>query len=215
MAITIENICQLRRPYTPESVKFRPADKPDRRGSVRCLPYLDASLVRERLNDVDPDWFATYEFIGKTPSDPVGLAQYIPIVCRLSLNGIMREAVGQGTGSGANANAVKAAQSDALKRAALEFGVGAYLRALRTFSVDEKGYWTRGNGKVGGLTTIGTRDLRKQYTKWITHDLFVERFGEPTEYGHLADDERSVVPVPQEPAEAAQTALQTVQGVKS
>lgn len=196
MSITDEIVRELRRPFTPESVGFRvdakhPSDK------VRCVVYIDARLAKERLNDVDPEWTAIYTALASTSGDPLGANSYMPIECALTVCGVTRVGVGQSPRKDASSNLVKAAYSDALKRAAVEFGIGAYLYALKSFTVGQGGYWTgkdnQGKEVVKGLTRDGTNALRRDYKKWTGHEMFVARFGLPTEYGTLLDDDRGNV----------------------
>jgi hypothetical protein len=177
-------------------VKWR-ADqkKPSANGEVRCLCYIDSRLAEERLGEVDPSWVAEYKFIAGNQSDPVGHGLYAPTMCALTVQGVTRFGVGQIAGTKPGANTVKSAVSDAIKRAGVEFGIGAYLYALPVFKVDKKGYWAKGTGDVGGLTPAGVKQLRAQYAKVVDHPAWVERFGEATDYGDVADDERSATPV--------------------
>jgi hypothetical protein len=193
MALTPEQVRELRRPFTPQAVGFR-VDQKFPSDSVRCLVYIDSRLAKERLNDVDPNWTASYEFLGGTQSDPLGIQLFTPIACNLTVCGVTRVGIGQAATKSASGNLIKSAQSDALKRACVEFGVGAYLYALKSFTVDRKGYYTGkdkdGKEVVKGLTRDGTLQLRRDYTKWTQHTMFVDRFGLPTDYGTLEDDTR-------------------------
>lgn len=196
MSLTKDEIAHLKRPYTPEAVKWRADQKtPDAAGNCRCLVYLDSGLVRERLSDVDPSWSAYYRFMHASASDPIGHGLYAPTMCELKVKGITRIDIGTIQSIKPSPTTAKAAISDALKRAAVNFGIGAYLRAMPVFKVDSKGYWKKGSGDVGGLTPDGVKQLRQQYTKIVTHKLFVERWGEPIDYGDVADDERSSQPM--------------------
>lgn len=183
----------LRRPFTAGAVKFRADGKPDVRKRVRCLTYIDSRLASERLTEVDPGWEASYSFAAATPADPVGLSYNVPVVCRLTVLGVTREGVGQIASSSLDDKYAKAAFSDALKRAAVDFGIGAYLYTMGNTAVDEKGYWINAKGNVGGLTADGLRQLRSQYSKHIGSKEFVSRFGEPVDYG---DVEVDAIPAP-------------------
>lgn len=190
MTLTAEQTAHLRRPFTPEAVGFRAdAAKPDRAGRVRCVVYIDARLARERLTDVDPSWWAEYEFVAVASGDPCGFQYYTPMRCELTVLGVTRTGFGQVATKGAGANTVKAAQSDALKRAAVEFHVGAYLYALKQFYAKATDCWIDGD-KVKALNREAIIDLRKQYKKMIEHKLFVDRFGLATHYGEIEDNEK-------------------------
>lgn len=201
MPLTDETVRELRRPFMPEAVGFRidskyPSDK------VRCVVYIDARLAKERLNDIDPNWTAVYRNVASTSGDPLGLREFMPVECDLTLCGVTRTGVGQSPRNQSGANIVKAAYSDALKRAAVEFSVGAYLYALKQFFVAKGGFYTGKDAQnkevVRGLTREGTSALRSDYKKWTAHKMFVERFGLPTDYGTLEDDDRGSLPVEDE-----------------
>jgi len=194
MGLTHELVAHLRRPFTPEAVGFRAdAKSADRAGRVRCVVYIDARLARERLSDVDPNWTAQYALEASYTGDPLGLQWYLPVRCDLTVCGVTRSGVGQAAVKAASANIVKAAHSDALKRAAVEFHIGAYLYAMRQFFAKEEHCWID-QGKVKSLNREAVVDLRKQYAAMIAHPAFGKRFGEPTEYGSIQDDERGTIP---------------------
>lgn len=200
MSLTDAHRKELMRPFAPEAVGFRAdAKTPDRSGNVRCVVYIDARLARERLSDVDPAWSAAPPvFLGAYTGDPIGLQCYLPVLQALTLHGVTRYGTGQATGQKASGNVVKAAVSDAFKRAAVEFHVGAYLYALKDFKAHQSDCWTvkdkDRNGKeidvVKALNRSAILNLRKQYADMIEHQIFVDRFGTATQDGTHQDDDR-------------------------
>ena len=96
-----------------------------------ALCYIDARLVCDRLDDVlgVAGWEDTYQLL------PDGSVQ-----CRLSLRldgrVVTREDVGSPSEQPDAGDRLKAAFSDALKRAAVKFGVGRYLYRLPSQWVD-------------------------------------------------------------------------------
>lgn len=189
MSLTPEDQKLLRRPYTAEAVKFRIDGKPT--GSrVRILTYIDSRLAAERLSDVDPGWSGVPVFVGHTDSDPIGLKVGTPVVFTLTVKGNTRADVGQigkaqfGPNKGefeADDKHAKMAVSDALKRAAVSFGVGAYLYTLGNTYADVAKHTVKGEGKY--LNDAGKTFLKKQYSDFISKPAFVERFGLPISYG--------------------------------
>lgn len=163
MSLTRETARELQRPLPSSAVRFRADGEPDAKGRVRCLVYIDARMAAFRLTDAAPGWEEQYEAL------PAGSGSGVSLRCLLTVEGTTR--IGYGNG-----NDVKAAESDALKRAAVKFGVGASLYGLPTLYASEGGYWVKRNGKIGGLTATGVKELRAAYTKWITHKEW-ERFG--------------------------------------
>lgn len=108
---------KLAQPF--DNVRFKPgATRNARGGGKECKPlgYIDAGQVIERLNEVCPDAW----------SDHYDLVRPGVVRCVLTICGIPREGVGLGGSD--DAEPEKSAESDALKRAAVKFGIGLYLR---------------------------------------------------------------------------------------
>lgn len=120
---------KLSAPFDPKDVKF----KPQMVKNNRCLAmaYIDARLIQDRLDDVlgVENWQDRYDFL------PDG-----SVVCRLRLNlggrWITKTDVGSPSEQPDSGDRVKAAVSDALKRAAVKFGIGRYLYRLPAEWVD-------------------------------------------------------------------------------
>jgi len=148
----------LRRPFTAEAVKFKPQSQ-TKSGKTLCVAYIDARLAIERLNLVVPDrWSDTFESVGG------GL-----MWCHLTIDGITRSDVGEGKG--------KALVSDALKRAAVHFGVGVSLYAIPSMLL---------SGRVEFMYPDSTEygELRKRYRAWLDANGR-EAFGEPLDHGDV------------------------------
>jgi len=192
-ALTAKHVAHLRQPFTPESVKWRAdAKEPDASGNVRCVLYIDSRLAIERLSEVDPCWQDQYKAVGASPGDPLGVRNHAPVLCALTMHGVTRHGIGQLTSTKEDGKYAKSVFSDALKRAAVQFGVGSFLYAMPVFKVPKSQCWIKQDGKVGALNKEAITNLRGQYAKIVTHAKFVERFGEPIDYGDIADDERSI-----------------------
>lgn len=114
----------LAQPFPPGEVQWRieALSKDKRRALV--VPYVDARTVLDRLDEVlgAEGWQDSYEVL-LAESGNYG------VKCRLSLLDISKEDVGEG-------DSLKAAFSDALKRAAVKFGIGRYLYRLDKQWVD-------------------------------------------------------------------------------
>jgi hypothetical protein len=82
-------------------------------------PYLNADSIRHRLDEVagPGGWAVTYEAAGERT-----------LICRLTIHGVTRADVGE-PGDKAR-QPWKAAATDALKRAAVQFGIGRYLHKI-------------------------------------------------------------------------------------
>lgn len=114
---------QLRAPFPREAVGW----KPQVITGNRCLvaAYIDARDVMDRLDEVvgGGDWWDSYSVLD------AGC-----VACRLTLRISDREVSKEDVGGPSDQKDVgdrlKAAFSDALKRAAVKFGIGRYLYAL-------------------------------------------------------------------------------------
>lgn len=175
-------LAALRQPFTPAAVKFKPLTNPHE-GRSSAAFYIDARLVAERLNTVvGPDnWSDDYNLIAEGRETP---ALYYPVVCRLTVFGVTKTDVGQGANTVVDEKAWKSAYSDALKRAAVKFGIGAYLYAIpRLYAPVDVGP----NGKAKGFSREGRQYLLEKYRGWLASDL--NTFGDPLDHGDIADDD--------------------------
>lgn len=107
---------ELSKPFDPLKVSLKVQTKPNENGNALIVPYIDARDVIERLNEVaGGDWSDAYQTING------GLE------CALTVCGVTRRDIGATD----NENETeKSAYSDALKRAAVKFGIGLYLYNL-------------------------------------------------------------------------------------
>lgn len=189
-----EAATHLRRPFTVAAVKFKvqatwPKDKPT--GGL-VVAYIDARLAVERLNLLVPHlWFDAYEPLGQKH-----------LICKLTVDGITRQDVGEGQGKGL--------YSDALKRASVKFGVGVSLYAIPKMRIDV----SRGEAKRTReglsleLTPNGESRVRLIYSNWLDAQG-IQAFGAPLDHGDVEDaqgDAETDVPDAAAAPEAAQDA---------
>jgi len=152
----------LRRPFTPEAVKFKV------QAGTLAVAYIDARLVVERLNMVCPHlWSDAYEASNKG------------MVCHLTVDGITRTDYGSDYIG-------KGLFSDAFKRTAVKFGVGVSLYSIPATWLKDGQIKDAGKSKV--ITDEGMRFLRGRYAAWLK-SVGVKTFGEPLDHG---DTEESV-----------------------
>ena len=120
---------RLAEPFSEDEVKFKPAVVSGNR--CLALPYVDARAIQDRLDEVlgVAGWQDEYECL----SDGA-------VVCRLRLRlgdeWITKMDVGGQSEQPDEGDRRKAAFSDALKRAAVKFGIGRYLYRLEPQWVD-------------------------------------------------------------------------------
>lgn len=135
---------RLAEPFAGPVVKWRVQGKPTERGGkfyARAVCYVDARIVIDRLNDVlGFDW--------ETQTIETGKGRTL---CRLgiTINGVTRW---RDDGAGdTDIEGEKGSISDALKRAAVRFGIGAYLYALPSPRVEVDAREKDGRVYVSGI----------------------------------------------------------------
>ncbi|ADW21240.1 DNA repair protein Rad52 [Thermus scotoductus] len=136
---------KLSEPFPPGEVQWRIEALSRDKKRALVVPYVDARTVLDRLDRVvGPEgWQDAYEVLAdaeRAVRDERGerRERLVEVKCRLTVLGVTKEDVGEG-------DSLKAAFSDALKRAAVKFGVGRYLYRLEKQWVDydpEKGRFT-------------------------------------------------------------------------
>jgi len=106
----------LERPFPPEKVKQK------RGQGNRQMSYISHGLVTERLNDADQNWesrtMATHIYTGAD-----GMPHCAGVEIELTVDGVSRVEAGGPQRQDGFANEIKNSYSDALKRAAMRFGV--------------------------------------------------------------------------------------------
>jgi hypothetical protein len=119
----------LAAPFEPKEVKF----KPQMVKNNRCLAmaYIDARLIQDRLDEVlgVENWEDAYKIL------PDGSVM-CRLRCKLGDRWITKTDVGSPSEQPDLGDRLKAAFSDALKRAAVKFGIGRYLYRLPASWVD-------------------------------------------------------------------------------
>jgi hypothetical protein len=110
--------------FAPEQLHFKPACVKGNR--ALALPYVDARAIQDRLDEVlgVAGWMDEYEPL------PDGSGVVCKLRCLLGDTWITKTDVGGPSEQPDGGDRLKAAFSDALKRAAVKFGVGRYLYRL-------------------------------------------------------------------------------------
>ena len=122
-------VARLAEPFQPKEVQWKPAVVSGNR--ALALAYIDARTVMDRLDEVMGPlcW-----------KDKYALNEDGTVVCSLSLKveaeWITKEDVGGATDPKDPTDRAKSAFSDALKRAAVKFGIGRYLYRFPSQWVD-------------------------------------------------------------------------------
>jgi hypothetical protein len=214
-------IPELRRPFTPAAVKWKVQaafGKPTPHTAL-IVGYIDARLVVERLNLVCPGSWCEGDV-----RDPA-LPPFAPVpwsngamLCRLTVCNVSRQDIGFGRDA-------KAMVSDALKRAAVKFGIGVSVYGTPQIRLNvDSGYvkvYGKGDKQTLVLTDGGKEYLPKFYTRWLW-EHGVDAFGLPLDHGDsalsvgdvdsglelgVADDEQEVDPETQKGLEGLSAAV--------
>lgn len=116
---------KLAAPMSASAIRWRQDGKPTQKEgkwTCRVVAYVDADVVRERLDEVVPgEWDLTLEVLpAYTTHDTDGKATgtMFCVKAKLQILGVIRENIGQSDKD------PKAAATDAFKRAAARFGIG-------------------------------------------------------------------------------------------
>lgn len=126
---TVKLFQDLAAPFDPKGIKWKPQAVKGNR--CMAIAYIDARVVCDRLDSVigPENWSDQYQVLADGST-----------VCTLSVivNGalIAKQDVGSLSEQPDAGNKLKAAFSDALKRAAVKFGIGRYLYRLPNVWVD-------------------------------------------------------------------------------
>ena len=169
-----EAVAFLRRPFTPEAVKFKIQTNPKKFdngwGSAMIVTFIDARLVSERLNAVCPHLWET---------------RFLPVdggmMCELTVDEKTRRDVGHAEKTTTDIG-LKALHSDAFKRAAVHFGIGASLYTLPRVYVQASELTQRGDKWF--LPRKAEQGLREDYRVWL-NGAGEQMFGKPLDHGDL------------------------------
>lgn len=104
---------ELRKNVDPNLVRHREAWR-DRSGNVRVVDYVEWHTVADILDETAPNW-------AHTVKDIRSIGDLVIVTVAISIDGVTREGIG--TGSARSETGIKKAEHDALKRAAVKFGI--------------------------------------------------------------------------------------------
>jgi hypothetical protein len=106
-------LAALRRNVDPKLVKQREGWR-DRDGRVQLVEYVEWHTVADILDDSAPHWTHTVKSIEQ-------IGDIMTVTVAITIDGVTREGIG--TGNAHNEMGIKKAEHDALKRAAVKFGI--------------------------------------------------------------------------------------------
>ena len=144
-----ELLSQLAMPFEPKHITWKPgATKGEK---CLALAYADLRAYMHRLDEVcGLDWSVAYEPWGDDR-----------IICRLSVNGVVRSSTGEMAASDEKQNmGGTVAEAQAFKRACAMFSLGRYLYDLPSV-------WVDFDPTAKRITPAAITGLDKRYTEWF------------------------------------------------
>jgi hypothetical protein len=119
----------LRRPIDPRLIKTREGWT-DRHGVTHWVEYIEWHTVADILDRVAPNWSHAVRNITQ-------IGDMVAVTAAITIDGVTREGVGTGTAE--SETGIKKAEHDALKRAAVKFGVARDLYQRESEVIEEDG----------------------------------------------------------------------------
>jgi hypothetical protein len=119
----------LRQPIDPKFVKTREGWR-DRNGQMHIVEYVEWHTVADLLDRVAPTWSHAVRGI-------VQIGDMVAVTAAITIDGVTREGVGTGTAD--NETGIKKAEHDALKRAAIKFGIARELYQRESEVIERDG----------------------------------------------------------------------------
>ncbi|MGI8542669.1 MAG: Rad52/Rad22 family DNA repair protein [Aridibacter sp.] len=119
----------LRKDLNPELVKQRQGWI-NRNGEVQMVDYVEWHTVADILDETTPNWMHSLKDIRQ-------IGDIITVTVALTIDGIVREGIG--TGKAESEMGIKKAEHDALKRAAVKFGIARELYKQESDTIEREG----------------------------------------------------------------------------
>ncbi|MDQ3636194.1 MAG: RAD52 family DNA repair protein [Acidobacteriota bacterium] len=119
----------LRKDLNPELVKQRQGWT-NRNGEVQMVDYVEWHTVADILDETTPNWMHSVKDIRQ-------IGDIITVTVALTIDGIVREGIG--TGKAESEMGIKKAEHDALKRAAVKFGIARELYKQESDTIEREG----------------------------------------------------------------------------
>lgn len=119
---------ELRKTVDPHLIRQR-AGRRDRNGNIHMVEYVEWHTVADILDEHAPNW-------GHTVKDIRSIGEIITVTVAITIDGITREGVG--TGKAISESGIEKAEHDALKRAAVKFGIARELYKREFDSIEQE-----------------------------------------------------------------------------
>jgi len=124
-----KTLSTLKQPVDPRLIKQREGWR-DRQGNQHMVEYVEWHAVADILDRVAPTWSHAVRGI-------VQIGDMVAVTCAITIEGVTREGVG--TGNADNETGIKKAEHDALKRAAIKFGIARELYQRESEVIEREG----------------------------------------------------------------------------
>jgi hypothetical protein len=124
-----KTLSTLKQPVDPRLIKTREGWR-DRNGNQHMVEYVEWHAVADILDRVAPTWSHAVRGI-------VQIGEMVAVTCAITIDGVTREGVG--TGNADNETGIKKAEHDALKRAAIKFGIARELYQRESEVIEREG----------------------------------------------------------------------------
>jgi hypothetical protein len=120
---------ELRKNVDPELVKQREGWR-DRNGNAHFVDYVEWHTVADILDEHAPNWMHTVKDIRQ-------IGDIFAVTVAITIDGVTREGIGTGTAD--SEMGIKKAEHDALKRAAVKFGIARDLYKKESETIEREG----------------------------------------------------------------------------
>src|ERR1043166_581969 len=124
-----KTLSTLKQPIDPRLIKTREGWR-DRNGNQHMVEYVEWHTVADILDRIAPTWSHAVRGI-------VQIGDMVAVTCAITIAGVTREGVGTGTAD--NETGIKKAEHDALKRAAIKFGIARELYQRESEIIETQG----------------------------------------------------------------------------
>ncbi|PYT01109.1 MAG: hypothetical protein DMF63_03945 [Acidobacteria bacterium] len=119
---------ELKKQVDPTLVKQREGWR-DRNGNVRMVEYVEWHTVADILDEAAPNWAHTVKDIRQ-------IGDLMTVTVAITIDGVTREGIG--TGPAQSEIGIKKAEHDALKRAAVKFGIARELYKKESDAIENE-----------------------------------------------------------------------------
>jgi hypothetical protein len=120
---------ELKKHVDPNLVKQREGWR-DRNGNVQMVDYVEWHTVADILDEAAPNWAHTVKDIRQ-------IGELMTVTVAITIDGVTREGIG--TGVAQSEVGIKKAEHDALKRAAVKFGIARELYKKESDAIEREG----------------------------------------------------------------------------